>query len=74
MSEKGAHKQIQEEEALGRDHCQRWAEYILVRKVLHPMGDPHWSRDTQKGLQPVENLGRRRANKQKGREKENSKK
>lgn len=50
MSEKGVHKQIQEEEALGREHCQRWAEYILVRKVLHPMGDPHWSRDTRKGL------------------------
>lgn len=38
------------------------------------MGGPHWNGDTQKELQLVDDLGRRRGNKQKAKEKENSKK
>ena len=47
-----------------------WRKALCAGEVLQPMGDPHWSRDTPKGLQPVEDLGWRRGNKQKGRSRE----
>lgn len=45
-------------------------------EVLQSMGDPHWGRDTPKGLQHVEDLGWRRGgiSQKEGAEKENSKK
>lgn len=47
-----------------------WWRGALVGEVLQPMGDPHWSRDTPKGLQPVEDLGWKRGSKQKARSRE----
>lgn len=69
----GAQKQMWEK-ACGRGHCRRWGwRWFLeggtvCQEVLQPMGDPHWSRDTPKGLQHVEDLGWRRGEQAKRKE------